>query len=1056
MAATAWVQAANSFTWTAAGSGTWAVAANWTSPTSSSYPGAGDAAFLNDTTANRTVTYVGASGVTTAVGTLSLTQTDNFVNELDYQQINNGTLSLVNNITLGASGTGKSLVFIDPEPGSGNHQGTIAAPLITLNAGGVLEMSEYRVVSTSAQETSQVAGNVLVSGGTLFEDLGEGSMVGGDSLTDTITGSLSMSSGTISVGFNGPNGNAAALIGVTGQGTETTDRLTVDGNLNITGGTFVSRYATELITLNGLSNSIHMTSGAGSIAANVALASSVAETQILQSDNAIPGGLQMRALGTANVGTSLVQLGTVTSGGSLSIGLIVYQEKTTNGFQTLQLLSNIGATAGLGESGNSNGVTDTLDLNGFTLDDTPGGGTFQFSTTTGNILNIINSAGAGSIATFKANAFYITTGTGGIPGGSSIGSYVNLLQTGVGTIGTTTLSNTAGGSISPLSTYTFSATVAGVGSLISSRNIGNLVVTAQTLDLGSAITTGSTSAVTVSAGTLNLNGNALTAGSLTMSTGGTLNLAGAFATVGDLTGAGGVIYNSVSGGDTLDIGNNNGGGGSFSGIIQDNLGSGGFLYLLKTGGGTITLNGASKFSGGTTIQAGTLIAGVSNIGSTSGAFGQNNGVALSLGGPSGNANAAVLTGGAFTITYPITVAAGTILNTLDIGGNTDNNSTFSGPITLNNLLTISQVPDAGSNALSITGGITGGTSGVQVVVFAGPGNINVNTSPIANSGLNTIAVYTTGGTTTFGISNSYSGGTTLNGGTLTDSSGGVAGAFGSGSITVNPVGTLSTQSAELIANSNTSIASTAPVTVNNNASANGTIIFNSAAPTIATLSGSGNVVLGGASGTALTTGTTGNPNFSGVISDNGTPTNSGSLTTTGSGTFTLAGTDTYFGSTNVSGGTLNITGALANSGTVNLTGSSNLVLTGASALPSTAIVSVGANANVFVNAGQTIATISSAGNATFSAGTSIVGTGSGMGTGAGGGSTTGGISGTGTLTVNGTANLYAANITQSVLNIGSNQHRHHRRQRELPATPPPSASSPTSTTAAHSTSTTTI
>jgi fibronectin-binding autotransporter adhesin len=166
-------------------------------------------------------------------------------------------------------------------------------------------------------------------------------------------------------------------------------------------------------------------------------------------------------------------------------------------------------------------------------------------------------------------------------------------------------------------------------------------------------------------------------------------------------------------------------------------------------------------------------------------------------------------------------------------------------------------------------------------------------------------------------------------------------------------------------------------------------------------------VIGGAGGDET--------NFAGAISGS----SSTDLIKTGNGTLVLSGTSTYFGNTDVSSGTLSITGSLSNSGTFNVNGSSNLILAAASAIPSTATVNVGVSANAYVNSAQTVAAVSSAGNATFTAGTSIVGQGNGNGTGAGGAATTGGINGTGVLSVNGTANLYASHITQSVLNIGS-------------------------------------
>jgi autotransporter-associated beta strand protein len=257
-------------------------------------------------------------------------------------------------------------------------------------------------------------------------------------------------------------------------------------------------------------------------------------------------------------------------------------------------------------------------------------------------------------------------------------------------------------------------------------------------------------------------------------------------TVGGLTGSGSLsLLDNASTPIALSVGGQTGAiTSSYRGAL-----SGAGASIIVIGGGNLTLAGSNTYTGGTTVQAGTAVAGISNGTTAYGAFGPSTD-AVTLGAPSGTANASVLTGGSFTVSNSINVASGSSANTLTLGGNTNTNSSFSGLITLNNALTVSQITTTGSNALSITGGISGGASGPQTVSFVGPGNINVNTGAIADNALNTIAVINTGGTTTFGSSNAYSGGTTVSGGTLADSSAGVAGAFGSGNVTVSPVGTV--------------------------------------------------------------------------------------------------------------------------------------------------------------------------------------------------------------------------------------------------------------------------
>jgi autotransporter-associated beta strand protein len=200
--------------------------------------------------------------------------------------------------------------------------------------------------------------------------------------------------------------------------------------------------------------------------------------------------------------------------------------------------------------------------------------------------------------------------------------------------------------------------------------------------------------------------------------------------------------------------------------------------LVKAGAGTMVLSGLNFYDGGTTVSAGTLVAGTTDgqaIPATTGAnaLAATANAAGAFGKPAttltlGDANTpvsstpTVLIGGAYTVGHPITVASQA--NATDtIGGSTDNNATFSGAITLNQGLTISQVANAGANTLTISGGIAGAGSGTKTLTFAGPGNMTVTTAVIANgTGGGNVAVNVTGGTLTLSTTgNTYTGNTTI-------------------------------------------------------------------------------------------------------------------------------------------------------------------------------------------------------------------------------------------------------------------------------------------------------
>ena len=114
--------------------------------------------------------------------------------------------------------------------------------------------------------------------------------------------------------------------------------------------------------------------------------------------------------------------------------------------------------------------------------------------------------------------------------------------------------------------------------------------------------------------------------------------------------------------------------------ISGNIGAfTGTGVLTKTGAGTLTLSGANTFTGGSTIKAGTVAIGVSNVGAiTSGALGTGT---VLLGDTTAALNASLLTAGPFTFGNPITIQSGNT-GVMTIGGNTAAASSFTGAINL--------------------------------------------------------------------------------------------------------------------------------------------------------------------------------------------------------------------------------------------------------------------------------------------------------------------------------------------------------------------------------------
>lgn len=264
--------------------------------------------------------------------------------------------------------------------------------------------------------------------------------------------------------------------------------------------------------------------------------------------------------------------------------------------------------------------------------------------------------------------------------------------------------------------------------------------------------------------------------------------------------------------------------------------------LIKTGADTITLSAANTYAGGTTVNAGTLAVGAGGSMPSSGALNlMNAGAAFDISGANAPQTIGSLTGVAGT-----NVKLGS--NTLRFGDAT--NQTFAGTI-------------------EGTGGLIKQGSGTQTLIGA----------------------------------NSYSGGTTINSGTLAIGPGGSLSAFG------------------IVNLANTGVAFDI-----SGASADQTV--------------------GGLSGTAGSTVTLGGRNLTLANATNqtfnGTITGTGGLIKEGSGTQILAGTNSYTGNTIIDAGTLAVNGSIVSSPLVTVNNGGILAGTG----------TVGAT---MVNAGGTLA-----------------------------------------------------------------------------------------------------
>ena len=188
----------------------------------------------------------------------------------------------------------------------------------------------------------------------------------------------------------------------------------------------------------------------------------------------------------------------------------------------------------------------------------------------------------------------------------------------------------------------FALTKVGSGTLLLAGNntfTGGVTINAGTLQVGNpgALNSSSPNSVAFSSnssGTLSLNGVSVTVSGLTTS-----------AIVGTP-----VVQDGNAAGATLTV--NNSAANTFAGTLQDGPG-GGSLGLTKSGGGTLMLSGNNTFTGGLSIQAGTLRAGSATaLGSTANNVSVSNGATLDLAGQTIGANPLAILVPAWGATVP--------------------------------------------------------------------------------------------------------------------------------------------------------------------------------------------------------------------------------------------------------------------------------------------------------------------------------------------------------------------------------------------------------------------
>ena len=536
-----------------------------------------------------------------------------------------------------------------------------------------------------------------------------------------------------------------------------------------------------------------------------------------------------------------------TSGATVNFNLPSGTQTATNGITTTTLNTN-GILGGYATVGGTDWATNATN--------TSGGNIIGLSSSTINAYSA-DTFGTGLNTNVTTSDAFAAGSTNSIRFNTAGANVVTLGGTGIVTSGGILVTPTVGANLTDIT-----------GGILEGANTADLVIiqnnTNGGLQIDSTIAnnTGATGLTKSGAGVLTLTGtNTYTGG--TFLNGGILNTATAGinggVTTGGITFNGGTLQAATGGittgkavvigatGGTIDT---NGNAVTLSGVVSGTPSAGagalggfnntGAFAFTKNGAGTLTLsNIANTFGGGLVINNGTVADGSASGTGTFGTgyvtFGNNaNTPTMSLGshnvtiaGLIGAGANGLVTGGVASTTPTITLDG---VSTQTFGGVIQNGSATSVGLTLNlNNPTESQILTGantytGTTTLTVgtlqlgNGGTTGSLSPSNAITDNANLTINRSNAVAQGTDFSGTAIAGTGsftqagaGTTTLAAANTYTGTTTVNGGTLSLANAGTAGSATGGTLAASTTGIkVNTGGTLLVAVSN-AVGSTTPV-----------------------------------------------------------------------------------------------------------------------------------------------------------------------------------------------------------------------------------------------------
>ncbi len=805
----------------------WSDSTNWTGgvPTPGSATTVDNGNVVSTDGGNNTGTLavgpIAGSGVTVAAGT-TLNVYGNSISNAGQIGLN-GALELHGDVTLSGGGT---LTITGPiNPGSTGQIGTDGGGRVLTNQSTIqgsgligsnavtsqnLNLSNSGVINgnstTNALEIAGTGGTTNT--GTLEATAGGGlilatqnpinnggGLISANGAGSTVTNSTSVQGGTLSTSNGG--------LMQTGAGGATLDAGTSAGAITLTSGsTYTSNAGTTLVrgtvNLGTMTGSTLVLGGALELFGDTTLSGPGVVTITGNGTNSTGGQIGTDGAGRLLTNNVTIQgSGTIGSNATTSQNLNLANNGTINANTNAQTLS-IQGTGGSIVNANTFEATNGGILNLQTTTAINNQAGTIFSTGTGSTVNVTNTTIQGGTLTTSGGGVIQTAGTSGLDGstlgaitlsnGSTYTANVGLTSlAGTLNLGTTAASTFAlGGQLRLTGDTTLSGpgvvTITGnpsgpTGGQIGTDGAGRLLTNNVTIQ-GSGTIGSNAGSLTqnlnlANNGTINANTNAQTLS--IQGTGGTTNTGTLEATAGgglilatqNAINNGGGLISANGAGSTVTISTSVQGGTlstSNGGLMQ--TGAGGATLDAGTSAGAITLTSGSTY----TSNAGTtLVRGTVNLGTMTGST-------LVLGGALELFGDTTLSGpGVVTITGNGTNSTGGQIGTDGAGRLLTNNVTIqgSGTIGSNNTtyqnlnLTNNGTIDANTNGQTLSVQGTGGTivNASQFQATNG-GILNLQTQSAINNQTGTISATGTG--STVNVTN-----TTIQGGTLTSSGGGV-------------------------------------------------------------------------------------------------------------------------------------------------------------------------------------------------------------------------------------------------------------------------------------------